>query len=79
VLTWVLLIFLAGASDRIFVFFGLSYSTQIWFFRIASIVLPFVVAFVARRVCLELQAGERVERGRKLAIGEARAEARRPL
>jgi ubiquinol-cytochrome c reductase cytochrome b subunit len=78
-LTWVLLVFLAGASDRVFVFFGLSYSTQIWFFRVASIVLPFVVAFVAHRVCLELQTGERVERGRKLAIGEARAEARRPL
>jgi ubiquinol-cytochrome c reductase cytochrome b subunit len=79
VLTWVLLVFFAGASDRVFVFFGLSYSTQIWFFRVASIVLPFVVAFVARRVCLELQAGERVERGRKLAIAEARAGARRPL
>jgi ubiquinol-cytochrome c reductase cytochrome b subunit len=79
VLTWVLLVFFAGASDRVFVFFGLSYSTQIWFFRVASIVLPFVVAFVARRVCLELQAGERVEGGRKLAIAEARAGARRPL
>jgi ubiquinol-cytochrome c reductase cytochrome b subunit len=79
VLTWVLLVFFAGASDRVFVFFGLSYSTQIWFFRVASIVLPFVVAFVTRRVCLELQAGERVERGRKLAIAEARGGARRLL
>jgi ubiquinol-cytochrome c reductase cytochrome b subunit len=78
-LTWVLLVFLAGASDRVFVFFGLSYSTQIWFFRVASFVVPVVVAFVAHRVCLELQAGERVERRRELAIGEARAEARRPL
>jgi ubiquinol-cytochrome c reductase cytochrome b subunit len=64
VLTWVFLIFLAGASDRVFVAFGLSYAAQIWFYRAASFVLPFVAAFVAHRVCVELQAGERLDRER---------------
>ncbi len=79
VLTWVLLVFLAGASDRVFVTFGLSYSTQIWVYRVAVLVGPFVAAFVAYRVCLGLQAGERVEHDRRRAIEQARADARRPI
>jgi ubiquinol-cytochrome c reductase cytochrome b subunit len=75
-LTWVLLVFLAGASDRVFVFFGISYGWQIWFYRVASFTLPFVAAFVAYRVCLELRSGERVEHARERALDEARAETR---
>jgi len=70
-----MLIFLAGASDRVFVAFGISYSAQIWFFRVASLVLPFVLALVAHRVCAELQAAERVEDRRRQAIAAARREA----
>jgi ubiquinol-cytochrome c reductase cytochrome b subunit len=73
VVVWVLLIFLAGASDRVFVSFGLSYGTQIWFYRVASCVAPFLAAFVAYRTCLELRAGERVAREREQALEEARA------
>ena len=40
VVTWVVLVFLAGAADRVFVTFGICYSAQIWFFRVLSIVLP---------------------------------------
>jgi ubiquinol-cytochrome c reductase cytochrome b subunit len=72
---WVFLIFVAGSSDRVYVWLGLSYSAQIWFYRVGSIVLPFVAAFVAYRVCVELQAGERVERERREAEEAARAEA----
>jgi ubiquinol-cytochrome c reductase cytochrome b subunit len=78
VLTWVLLVFLAGASDRVFVSFGLSYSTQIWVYRVAALVGPFVAAFVAYRVCLGLQAGERVAHDRRRALEQAGADARRP-
>ena len=73
VFTWVFLIFLAGASDRVFVWLDLSYYEQIWFYRIASIALPFVVAFAAYRVCIELQAGERVQHERDRAREAARA------
>jgi len=66
--TWVLLIFLSGSSDRVFVTFGLSYAAQIWFYRVASFVLPFVTAALAYRICLELQAGERIEAERERAI-----------
>jgi hypothetical protein len=44
-----------------YVFLGLSYEGQIWFYRVASLVLPFVAYFVTRRVCLALQEAERVE------------------
>jgi len=73
--TWVLLIFLAGASDRVFVYFDLSYSAQIWFYRVASCTLPFITAWIAYRVCVELKAGERVEHEREEAIAQARADA----
>jgi ubiquinol-cytochrome c reductase cytochrome b subunit len=75
VLVWVFLIFLAGASDRVFVTFGISYAAQIWFYRVASFVLPVVAALVAHRVCIELKAGERVEQEREAARAVARADA----
>jgi ubiquinol-cytochrome c reductase cytochrome b subunit len=75
VLTWVLLIFVAGASDRVFVYLDLSYDVQLWFYRVASFVLPFVTAWIAYRACVELKAGERVEQEREAAIAEARADA----
>ncbi len=73
VLTWVFLIFLAGASDRVYVLFNLSYGWQIWVYRVLSIVGPFVVAGVAYRMCLELQRIERVEHRRARALEEAKA------
>jgi ubiquinol-cytochrome c reductase cytochrome b subunit len=74
VLLWVFLIFMAGASDRVFVFFGISYGWQIWVYRVAIFVAPPVAALIAHRVCVELREGERVEQGRERAIAEARAE-----
>jgi ubiquinol-cytochrome c reductase cytochrome b subunit len=74
--TWVFLIFFAGAGDRIFVTFGLSYSLQIWIFRVLVVVAPIVVLVVTKRLCDELRAGERVEAERKAAEEEAAFEAR---
>jgi ubiquinol-cytochrome c reductase cytochrome b subunit len=74
VFTWISLVFLAGASDRVTVMFDLSYTAQIWAYRVLVWVGPVVAGVVAYRVCLELQRGERVEHERK----RAEAEARRP-
>jgi ubiquinol-cytochrome c reductase cytochrome b subunit len=71
VFTWISLVFLAGASDRVTVMFDLSYIGQIWFYRVLVWVGPFVAGLIAYRVCIELQRGERVEHERKLAEAEA--------
>jgi ubiquinol-cytochrome c reductase cytochrome b subunit len=73
VLTWTSFVFFAGASDRVYVLFGLSYTAQIWVYRVLVWVLPVVVGAIAYRVCVELQRGERVEQERKRAEAEARA------
>jgi ubiquinol-cytochrome c reductase cytochrome b subunit len=70
--TWVVLIFFAGASDRVYVTFGLDYVAQIWFYRVAIWVLPVLFGFVAWRVCKELQSGEKVVADRNEAETEAR-------
>ncbi|HEV2075278.1 MAG TPA: cytochrome b N-terminal domain-containing protein [Thermoleophilaceae bacterium] len=72
--TWVVLIFFAGSADRIYVFLDLDYVPQLWVYRAAVIILPLVVYFVARRVCLELQRAERIEHDSEEAEAEARAE-----
>jgi quinol---cytochrome-c reductase cytochrome b subunit len=56
--TWVALVFVAGSADRILLSIGFSYVGQVWFFRIACFVLPFVAGWIAYRVCRELRAGE---------------------
>jgi ubiquinol-cytochrome c reductase cytochrome b subunit len=60
-LTWVVLVFFAGSSDRLFVFLGLSYVAQIWFWRFAVWVIPVLVGLAAYRTCLALQRFEAVE------------------
>jgi ubiquinol-cytochrome c reductase cytochrome b subunit len=72
-LTWVFLVFVSGSADRAYVFFNLDYVGQIWFYRIASLVAPFVVFFITRRVCRELQRAEQVEERQEAAEAEARA------
>jgi ubiquinol-cytochrome c reductase cytochrome b subunit len=73
-LTWIFLIFFAGAGDRIFVMFGLSYSLQIWIFRVLVVLAPVVVLVVTKRICEGLRAGELVEADREAAEEEARRE-----
>ncbi len=70
-LTWVLLIFLAGAADRVDVLFDIPYTGQIWAYRVLIWVMPPLVGVGAYRVCRELQRGETVVRDRKRAQREA--------
>ena len=73
--SWVALIFISGSADRVDVFLGLDYESQVWFYRFATIVVPIVVYFLARRICLELQRSEQIEEGREEAEEEAKKEA----
>jgi len=66
-LSWVFLVFTAGSADRVDVWLGFDYATQIRIYRVAIWVLPLLVLLVARRVCLELQAGDEVARLRRRA------------
>jgi ubiquinol-cytochrome c reductase cytochrome b subunit len=75
VFTWISLVFLAGASDRVTVMFDLSYAGQIWFYRVLVWVGPVIAGLIAYRVCIELRRGERVERERRRAEAEARGAA----
>ncbi len=70
-LSWVFLIFVFGAADRLFVLWGLSYNTQLYIFRIGIWVVPLVLFFVVRRICRELQASDRIEEEREQAEEEA--------
>jgi quinol---cytochrome-c reductase cytochrome b subunit len=69
--TWVFVIFLAGASDRVFVLLGLSYEWQITVYRVLVFVGPVAAFFLTKRVCEELQKGELVEQQRKRAEAPA--------
>ena len=73
--TWVVLIFVAGSSDRTYVFLDASYTDQIMLYRVLVWVIPVVVYFVTRRVCRELQGSDRVQEVREQAEAEAEAEA----
>jgi ubiquinol-cytochrome c reductase cytochrome b subunit len=68
--TWIFVIFLAGAADRMFVMFGLSYVGQVWAFRVLAWVLPLVTLLVTKRICDELLRGEVVEVRRKVVEAE---------
>jgi ubiquinol-cytochrome c reductase cytochrome b subunit len=70
---WIFMVFVAGAADRLFVLFALSYSGQIWVYRVLVWVLPIVAAVVTKRVCEELATGEQVARRRKAAEAQAPA------
>jgi ubiquinol-cytochrome c reductase cytochrome b subunit len=56
--TWVFTVFAAGASDRVFVDFGIPYTGQVWFFRFAVFVFPMIAFFITRRICRELKERE---------------------
>jgi quinol---cytochrome-c reductase cytochrome b subunit len=60
-LTWIFLVFMSGSADRVTVWLGISYTAQIWVYRVAVWVVPAIVFLAARRVCRELTAWERVQ------------------
>jgi hypothetical protein len=57
--------------------FGLSYSAQIWLYRVLFFAGPVIAALLAYRTCVELQRGEQLDRRRKLAERAARTARRR--
>jgi quinol---cytochrome-c reductase cytochrome b subunit len=70
-LMWVFLIFFAGSADRVYLFLGWSYITQIWVYRVLVIVLPPIAFLATRRICRELQQIDHVESVREQAEEEA--------
>jgi ubiquinol-cytochrome c reductase cytochrome b subunit len=54
-LSWVVIVFAVGSTDRIFVSLHVSYPAQIHFWRVGIWVLPMVVFFITRQVCRSLQ------------------------
>ncbi len=72
-LSWVFLVFVAGSADRVTVLFGISYTAQIWVYRVLVWVVPLVALAITLRVCKELREGELVERRRKAAETSARS------
>ncbi|HET7130360.1 MAG TPA: cytochrome b N-terminal domain-containing protein [Gaiellaceae bacterium] len=61
-MTWVFLVFAAGSADRVTVWLGIDYATQIWIYRVLVWAAPVVVFVVVRRVCRGLVANEAVQR-----------------
>ena len=66
-LSWVFLIFVFGAADRIFVLWGLSYDVQLSVFRVGIWVVPLILFFVVRRVCRELRAADLIDEDQERA------------
>jgi ubiquinol-cytochrome c reductase cytochrome b subunit len=54
---WVFTMFAAGAADRLFFRSFISYEGQVWVFRALAVFAPFVIYFVVRRVCEQLDRG----------------------
>jgi ubiquinol-cytochrome c reductase cytochrome b subunit len=53
--TWVFVVFVAGASDRVFVWLKIPYTGQIWFWRVMFFVAPVAVFAFTRRLCEALR------------------------
>jgi ubiquinol-cytochrome c reductase cytochrome b subunit len=70
-IVWVVLVFVAGSSDRVNVLLDIPYDRQIWFYRVAALVAPIAAGLIAARVCTSLQRGKRVERERRKAEAAA--------
>jgi ubiquinol-cytochrome c reductase cytochrome b subunit len=63
-LAWVALVFYAGAADRVFYAFQISYEGQVLVYRWLVLVVPVVLFVVTKRTCDELRrSGARPARG----------------
>jgi ubiquinol-cytochrome c reductase cytochrome b subunit len=54
-LSWVVIIFAVGSTDRLFYRLGISYTGQIHFWRVGVWVIPVIVFLATRSVCRSLQ------------------------
>ncbi len=70
-LSWVLMTFLFGAADRLFVLFDLNYDTQLYIFRIGIWVVPMVLFFITRQICRNLRDSDVIDAEREAAEREA--------
>jgi ubiquinol-cytochrome c reductase cytochrome b subunit len=70
-LTWIVLVFFAGSTDRLYVFLGISYTSMTWIYRIVVVVVPILLFFVIRLVCRELRRSDEIEEDREAAEAEA--------
>jgi ubiquinol-cytochrome c reductase cytochrome b subunit len=62
--TWVAVIFVAGAADRLFLQLGWSYEAQVHVFRVLAFAAPVFAFLVTKRACDELRrSGTRPLRG----------------
>jgi ubiquinol-cytochrome c reductase cytochrome b subunit len=52
----VAVVFAAGSADRLFFQFGFGYEGAIWFFRGAFFLVPALVFWLTKRICIELAA-----------------------
>jgi ubiquinol-cytochrome c reductase cytochrome b subunit len=75
-LTWVILIFMFGSADRVYVLLGISYQWQLWAYRVAVWVFPVIVLFATRAICQNLKSIEHREHEREQAEEEAAEAAR---
>ena len=57
-LSWVVIVFAVGSTDRLFFRLHISYTAQIHFWRAGIWVLPIIVFFVTRSICRSLQRSE---------------------
>jgi ubiquinol-cytochrome c reductase cytochrome b subunit len=78
-LSWIFLIFAFGASDRVYVLFGLGYETLLSVFRVAIWVVPAVLFVIVRRLCRELQHADMIAADSARATEEAAIEETRML
>jgi ubiquinol-cytochrome c reductase cytochrome b subunit len=72
-LSFVFMVFLFGAADRVYVLFDLTYNVQLFMFRVGIFVIPLALFFLTRRWCRELKAAERVAEIHEHAEEESRA------
>ncbi len=70
-LTWVVLIFVAGSSDRATVLFGAPYVGQVWVYRVLVWVAPAAAFFLTRTIARNLQGSDTVQADREAAEHEA--------
>jgi ubiquinol-cytochrome c reductase cytochrome b subunit len=70
-LAWVVMIFMAGSADRVLVFLGIGYVSQIWFYRIGIWVLPPLIGLVTWRFCLALKGLEAIQAEQRRAVETA--------
>jgi ubiquinol-cytochrome c reductase cytochrome b subunit len=54
-MTWVGIIFIAGATDRLYFRSFISYEAQVWFFRGAAFIAPVIAYFAARAIARRLR------------------------